>query len=124
MHKIKLYTIVLSALFFVFLIALVILINSSNPDSLSKILLFYFLSSVAVFCLSTLLAFFARRKLGQRELQNQYLRISIREGVWLMIIFEVSLFLLSQNFFTWISVLSLVLTFVFLESYLLTKTHE
>lgn len=124
MSKIKLYITGLFCFAVIFGLSVLILINNTSPDRVGNILLFYFFVFCLLFCVFTVLAFYLRRMFGQRELQNLYLRLSAREGLWLTIIFVGSLFLLSHKFFSWLNAVLLVLIFVFLESYLLSKNNN
>ena len=124
MQKIKLYTFGLSAVCLVFGIALIVLSVSVAPDRTGNILLFYFLFAVFIFSTANLIGFLLRRRFGQRELLNQYLRQSARQGLWFTILLALSLLLLSQTLFSWVSGGLLLLTLVFLESYLLTKNNK
>ena len=105
----------------VFGIGLIVLINLVSPDRIANLLLFYFLAAGLTFNLGTLAIFQLRKILGQREFLNTYLKTSLREGLWLAIILLASLLLLHHHFFSWINAGLLVLIFIFLESYLLTK---
>jgi len=124
LHKIKLYILGLTVTATVFALGLFVIINNLMPDRTGNILLFYFVFGVLVFCLGVLAGFFLRRSFGQRELLNHYLALSARQGLWFAILLAVSLFLLSIGLFSWISGGLLVLTLVFLESYLLTKSNN
>ncbi|OGE87625.1 MAG: hypothetical protein A3J07_02820 [Candidatus Doudnabacteria bacterium RIFCSPLOWO2_02_FULL_49_13] len=85
------------------------------------ILLFYLV--LACFCLSTLtlVNFYIRRLLGQREFQHLYFATALRQSLWLSLIVIFSLLLSSHGLFSWINTSFLILVFVFLESYLITK---
>lgn len=124
MHKIKFYTAILAAAALVFLITLLWLIASASPALLLNVLLFYLLFAGLVFCLSTLAGVYLRQVFGQREFLNQYFAIAMRQGLWFTILLAVSLALLRHNLFTWINAGLLILTLVFLESYLLTKNDR
>lgn len=124
MQKIKLYTAILAGLSLVFLIALLWLLAAASPALLLNVLLFYILFSALVFCLSILVGVYLRRLWGQREFLNQYFAIAMRQGLWFTILLAVSLILLRHNLFTWINAGLLILTLVFLESYLLTKNDR
>lgn len=124
MHKIKFYTAILAAAALVFLIALLWLTLAASPALLLNVLLFYLLFAGLVFCLSTLAGVYLRQAFGQREFLNQYLAIAMRQGLWFTILLAVSFTLLRHNLFTWINAGLLILTLVFLESYLLTKNDR
>ena len=124
MQKHKLYSILLIVASLAFLGGLVVLINSFGPDRLGNILLFYFLLSGLTFCLATLVGFYVRKVFGQREMLNHYFRIAARQAGWFILLLAISLFLLSRGWFSWINATLLILTLVFLESYLITKSQK
>lgn len=123
MQKIKLYIIFISVICLGFLIGLLVLINSLTPDRAGNVLLFYILFGGLVLTASILLGFFLRKSWGQRELLNQYLITSIRQGLWFTLLLTGSMFLLQKNLFSWLNALLLVLCLIFLEAYLLTKNY-
>lgn len=121
MQKIKLYIIGLIVAFLVFGIGMIVLLSSLTPDRTGNIVLFYVLFAALVFASTSLAGFYLRKNLGQRELLNHYMSLSLRQGLWFTMLLSLSMFLLSSGLFSWISGGLLVLTLVFLESYLLTK---
>jgi len=82
---------------------------------------FYAVFLVFCFALATLSGLLFRRMFGQRELAGLYLKNSFRQALWLSLLATISLVLLSLRLFSWINSILLVLTFVFLESYLISK---
>ena len=124
MQKIKISLILLAVLLILSLGALAWLINSFTPSRSGLVLLFYVLTTLAGFAASTLIGFYLRKLIGQREFLNSYISSASRQGVWFSLILVVSLVLLSRNLFTWINASFLILTFVFFESYLLTKNNN
>lgn len=120
MQKIKIYLILLSVLLVLGLISLVLIVNTYAPDKLSSIVLFYFLVFLTIFAAATIAGFYIRRLFGQREFLGSYASSASRQGVWLGLIFVISLLLMHNGLFTWINAALMVATFVFLESYLLT----
>lgn len=124
MQKIKLYSIFLAGFGSASVIALLWLINSAAPDRAGNIMLFYALAAILMFCLATLAGFYIRRLFGQYEFSNRYYLQASRQGIWFSLLLTVSLFLLSNNLFSWMNAGFLVLTLVFLESYLITKKQQ
>jgi len=120
-NKLKIYSLGLLIAAVVFGLSLLIVINSVSPDRGGNVILFYFLAAGLVFCLGSLAAFYLHRFFGQREFQNLYLKVSLREGVWLALILTLSLYLVRHSLFSWINAGLLLFTFIFFESYLLTK---
>jgi hypothetical protein len=123
LQKIKLYSIILITFSLILLIALLWLINKTAPAGLGNIFLFYLIFGSFVFCVSTLLGLYLRRAWGQREFLNQYFATAMRQGLWFTILLTVSLILARRNLFSWLNAGFLVLTLVFLESYLLTRKN-
>ncbi len=124
MRKIKVYNIVLAGLSGFLMLALIWLVDMTAPERFGTILFFYILSGSLVFCVTTLADFYLLKFFGQREMQSYYFRISSRQGLWLTLLFIISLFLLSRNLFSWLNALFLVLALVFLESYIITKPND
>lgn len=124
MHKIKLYILLLGLGAVGFTGFLITIIKNQNPESFGSIILFYSILFAASFCIFTLLGFYARRLMGQRELVQRYLDLSARQAVWLSLIVLISLFLLSQNWFNWLNAGLLVLTLISLEAYLIVKRND
>ncbi len=123
MQKIKFYLISLGVLLVLSMICLAWVMKAFSPDQLGILLLFYFLIAVTGFAASTIFGFYLRKLFGQREFLNSYISTASRQGIWLCLILVVSLILLHQGWFTWLNALFLILTFVFFESYLLTKNN-
>jgi len=124
LQKIKLYIILLVVLLGLSLAALAYILNAFAPDRAGNIILFYVTLALGGFSTATLLGFQLRKLFGQRELLNTYIAQASRQGLWLSLILVIALVLVRQNLFSWINALLLVLTFVFFESYLLTKNNN
>ena len=124
MAKIKLYTIILFVLSVIFLALLGWLLQYRRPDQLPALLIFYLFSAALIFCVGTLAGLYIRKAFGQRELQNYYIKIAARQGLWLAAIFMVSLLLASFDLFSWLNATLLVLTLIFFESYLLISKKD
>ena len=124
MQKIKLYLIFLTVILISSLIVLAWLINAYPPEQINYLLLFYFLVALIGFALFTLIGFYLRKLFGQRELLNTYIGSAVRQGIWLALILVTALLLVHLNLFSWINATLLVMTFVFFESYLLTKNKN
>jgi len=124
LQKIKLYITLLSGLLLLSAGTLLYFLNSFAPDRFGNVVLFYSVLALGGFAASTLLGFEIRKLFGQRELLNNYIAQASRQGVWFSLILVVSLVLVHNNFFSWINALLLVLTFIFFESYLLTKNNH
>ncbi len=101
--------------------SLILVANLLTPDKFSNVLLVYLVVALIGFAAATLGGFYIRKLFGQREFLNNYIGQASRQGIWLSIILVVSLVLTHQGLFTWINAALLVLTFIFFESYLLTK---
>lgn len=124
MQKIKLYIIGLTIACLGFGASLVIFTGSLRPDQTGNIVLFYILFAAFTFFFTSLAGYFLRKSWGQREKLHHYLSQASRQGLWFTLLLTLSLFLLSQGLFSWLSGGLLILTLVFLESYLLTKNER
>jgi len=105
-------------------IGLVTLILTVAPDTGRNIGLFYLAILLLGMSFFTLGGFYLRRLLGQREHSAHYLVLSSRQALWLSLILIISLLLSSHELFSWVNAIFLALVFIFLESYLLTKTPK
>jgi hypothetical protein len=123
-QKIKIYIILLSVLLILGLSSLIFIVNSFAPDRTNYVILFYLLVGLCGFAAATLIGFYLRRVFGQREFLNNYIVEASRQGVWLALIVIISLFLSHSGLFTWLNAGLLVFTFIFFESYLLTKNKN
>jgi len=121
MLKPKSIIIILWSIFIIFLILFAAVIVLLPPNSAINLLLVYSSMLISSFALFALIGFYLRIKFGIREWVNHHMVLSLRQGFWLAIILTVSMFLLSQNWFTWLNASFLILALVFFESYLLTK---
>ncbi len=125
MQKIRFYLISLIVLLVLSLIALVYVLNAFAPDRTGNVVLLYVLVALCGFASTTLSGFYLRRLFGQREFLNLYVASASRQGLWFAMILVVSLVLLHQGLFSWLNAIFLILTFIFFESYLLSrKTNE
>jgi len=124
LHKIKLTIILLIAAASASFVWLAILILSKQPTQNSVISFFYVLILVFFLSVFSLIGFYLRKTFGRREHSAHYLKLSIRQGLWLSLIFVASLTLSRLNLFSLINAGLLVLTFVFLESYLLSIQNK
>ena len=122
-QKTTLYLILLSIAAVGFGIGFVLVLTLLNPTHLLNLVLFYLILAGFSFSVFTLVGVNLRKMLGLREMVNQYLGTSMRQGIWLTIILIVSLILLSHNLFTWLNAGFLILAIVFFESYLATKNR-
>ncbi len=104
--------------------SLLILILTVAPDTFRNIILFYLAILGLSLSFFTLGGFYLRRLFGQREHSERYMALSSRQGLWLSLILIISLLLSSHELFSWINAVFLGLVFIFLESYLLTKTPK
>ena len=101
--------------------SLALIVNTFTPERDSYVILFYFLVMLSGFAAATLIGFYIRRLIGQREFLNDYIGQATRQGFWLALILVISLFLSHHGLFSWINAGLLIFTFIFFESYLLTK---
>ncbi len=124
LQKIKLHITLLFVLLILSLAALVYVLSVFTPDMPGSIVLFYFIVAFGGFAAATLLGFQIRKLFGQREFSKNYFTQASRQGLWLSLILVISLILLRYNLFSLINAGLLVLTFVFFESYLLTKNNR
>jgi hypothetical protein len=104
--------------------ALVFVIHSFAPDRTGNIVLFYALAGLLIFSMTSIAGFYLRRLFGQPEFSGSYAAGASRQGLWLSLILIISLILLRHNLFTWINGGLLTLTFIFFESYLLTRSSK
>ena len=121
MQKVKFYLILLAVLSVLSLSALAWVILGLAPTDTTRIILFFVLVFLSCFCIFALGGFYLRKLFGPREFLNSYILTASRQGLWFAFILVISLFLLSRNLFSWFNASLLILTFVFFESYLLTR---
>jgi hypothetical protein len=123
-QKIKIYLILITVLLVLSLSVLLWFTSAFKPIRLGNIAVFYAIAAVFVFSTATLIGFYLRKRWGQRELLNAYAATASRQAVWLSTILIVALILSHLNLFSWVNAVLLVLTFVFFESYLLTRNKD
>ncbi len=124
MQKIKIYIILLCLGAVGFTGFFVTIIRNQSPESFGSLILFYSTLGLSTFCIFTLLGFYPRRLMGQREWVQRYLDLAARQGLWLTLIVLISLFLLSHSWFNWLNAALLVLTLICLEAYLIVKKEN
>lgn len=105
-------------------IGLVIVLTTVSPDSVTNILLFYLGTFGLCLSVFTLAGFYLRRLFGSRELAEKYLSLSSRQALWFSLIVLISLLLSSYQLFSWTNAVFLLLVFVFLESYIISKNQN
>ena len=108
----------------IFGVGLVLVLLLLPPQKFVNVLFFYTDLSLFSFSVFVLLGIMIRRLIGQREFINLYFSVSLRQALWFCIILISSLLLLRYNLFTLTTVGFIVLTLVFLESYLLVKNNH
>jgi hypothetical protein len=120
----KNYTTFLAVLSALLALALIVLVLRSDPYQNWMIpLLFYTVLLLFILCFTTLAGFTIRRFFGSREYANQYLKISLRQGLWFGILITLLLLLKAIGLFNIASVLLLLLSMIFLESYFIYGTQ-
>ena len=118
------YNWVLSAGTVGFFIALVWVLENLDPSTAVNLALFYITLFGTAFCVSALTAYRLRRWWGGNELSHYYLRVSLRQALWLSLLVIVCLIFKSQDWFNIINVGLLLGSLIFLEGYFLTTSTD
>lgn len=101
-----------------------------NPDTagLMGITVFYsalFLALYGTFTLAGVVVRIIIRKWHQEQvIVFRYMAPSLRQAIWFTLLVEISLWLLAGRLFTWWSVAILILGFIALEGFYLTKSID
>ncbi len=104
------------------IIGLVLVISRLDPDDGPvNPFLFYLTLFATVLSVSTLIGYSIRRRWGQREFLKRYLSVSFRQAVWFGLILTLGMFLQANDLFSLLNAAFLIIMFVSLEAYFLTR---
>jgi hypothetical protein len=121
--KIYLFTVsVFTLLSFLGLVAIIYFLDPT-VGTMHK-LLFYLDFGVFTFMLFILIGYSIRKKFGQRELQIIHFRTSLRQALWFSLLITVSLFLFSNNLFSIVNTILLIIVLIFLESFFISRQEK
>lgn len=121
----KIYSLILGVLAVLAIIASILVITKLDPyEKTLNIILFYASTGIFVISSSAFILYFFRQRFGVRELAQQHFYVSIRQGIWIGLLYGAGVFLQSQGLFTWLTSVFLVAALTFLEGYFLYKERQ
>lgn len=126
MHKLyTAYTVTLSALATGTAAASAwVILNTDPAQGPGTLALFYASTGGFVLAAAALAMYLIRAKLGLRERIKRHFYVSLRQGLWVAVLFAASMYLQSAQLFSWMSSGLLVVALIFLESYFLNNERE